>query len=316
MMVANVENMVSAREVPWHRIGTVTDVAMTAKEAAELAELNDWQVHKEIVTTASGLIIPDKYATVRNHPSKGPSVLGVVGDRYQVVQNETAFEVLDYIVDESGAHYETAGSLADGKRVFMSMKMPEGIMVAGEDAHDVYLLATNSHDGSSSFTVAVTPVRVVCQNTLTMALQRARQRYSIRHTESADGRIHEARQALALTFTYLDEFNDELTAMLDQSMTDEAFEKFTKALIPESTSEHEGWKRRVTDAREAIEMLFRESETNEFGRGTKYAAYNAATEYADWYLPVKGNDPDLRAERALVLPRVQNFKDEALALLR
>lgn len=314
-MPANIETFVSHREVPWHRIGTITESAMTAREAASLAELNDWNVHKEVLTTESGLVIPDKYATVRNHPTKGASVLGVVGDRYHIVQNETAFETLDYIVDESGAHFETAGSLAGGKRVFMSMKMPDGVLVAGQDRHEVYLLATNSHDGSMAFTVAVTPVRVVCQNTLTIALQRAQQSFSIRHTESVQGRIHEAREALAITFSYMEEFEEELERMLGQSFSDESLDKFVKALVPDTQSEHEGWKKRVTDARQSIESLFRDAETNDFGRGTKYAALNAATEYADWYMPVAGNDETKRAERALLTPRVQNFKDKALALL-
>jgi phage/plasmid-like protein (TIGR03299 family) len=317
---------VSAREVPWHKLGTVTDGALTAEEASKLAYLADWNVRKlPLVADDSALgtyhvAVPDKYqATVRTNPITGlTDVLGVVGDRYKVVQNEEAFAVLDAIVDEGGAHFETAGALGHGERVFMSMKLPDGIQVAGSDAHDVYLLATNSHDGSSAFTIAVTPVRVVCQNTLTMGLRAAKQSWSLRHTQSVSGRIQEARESLELTFKYLDSFQRELEGLLAVPMTKSEFQMFTEDLVPDTKSTHAGWMDRVNDQRSSLTGLFLMSATNEFGRGTRYAAYNAATEYADWLMPLKGADPDgsRRANRAMTSPTSQSFKDKALSLLR
>ena len=337
-MPANIEEiaggryaMVSAREVPWHKLGTATDGALTAEEAAKLAYLADWNVRKVDIQTfrvtddpnlhmrESGIVIPGRKATVRTNPVTGEvQTLGVVGERYKVIQNEEAFAVLDAIVDEGGAHFETAGALGNGERVFMSMKMPDGITVAGEDRHDVYLLATNSHDGTSSFTVAVTPVRVVCQNTLTMALRGTKQSWSLRHTRSVQGRIQEARESLQLTFAYMDSFEAELKALLDRPMSNSEFNMFTEDMLPDTKSKHGGWQDRVKGQRALMAGLFNFSPTNRFGRNTRYAAYNAATEYADWLMPVKGADPDgtRRAIRAMSTPTVQAFKSNALMLLR
>lgn len=308
----------SARVPAWHRLGTVTDGAMTAKEAGELAHLNGWNVRKTDLQTVGGLVIPRKVATIRTNPITGEDeALGVVGKDYKVIQNEEAFAFLDALVDVGGAHFETAGGLGNGERVFMSMKLPEGVMIAGEDAHDMYLLAANSHDGSSAFHVAVTPVRVVCKNTLTMGLRAAKQKFSIRHTTNADGRIEEAREALKIAFKYADEFEHQLNVLLDSAFTDAQFDALVKDLVPDSASEAEGWQAKVLERRSTLTHLFTTAETNTFGRGTKYAAYNAFTEYADWYMPVKGADLDgrKRAERAMAGGVVQQFKDKALAAL-
>lgn len=313
----------SAREVAWHRLGTVTEDAMTAEEAAKTALLSGWDVRLMPVQVSheglGNIRVPGRMATVRTHPiTELPDPLGVVGDRYQVIQNEDAFAVLDGIVDEGGAHFETAGSLAGGRKVFMSMKMPNGIQIAGQDAHDVYLLAYNSHDGSSAFTLAVTPVRVVCQNTLTMGLRAAKQTWTLRHTSSVQGRIAEARESLKLTFNYMDEFSKELNAMLDEPMSHTEFKGVAEELVPVNVDSARGWRDRSRQNQSTLRQLFAKAETNEFGRGTKYAAYNAITEYADWYMPLRGQDPDglRRAERSMTATSVQAFKNKGLALVR
>lgn len=317
-------SFVSARESAWHTLGTVTSDALSAADAARLAHLDGWDVRKIPLTTAgtdadSGIVIPNKVATVRTNPyTQASDVLGVVGIGYKVIQNEQAFDVLDAIVDEGGAHFETAGSILGGTRVFMSMKMPEGMMVGGTDAHDLYLLATNSHDGGSAFTLGVTPVRVVCNNTLDMALGGLRQKWTMRHTSNVEGKIALARESLKLTYKYADEFTAQMDALLDQEFTTEQFNAMVKAeLILDTASEHDGWKDRVALGRKQLSDLFVNAETNEFGRGTKWAALNAATEYADWYMPVKGADPDgsKRATRIMSGGVVSQFKSRALAAL-
>ena len=190
------------REVAWHRLGTVTDGALTADEALRAAQL-DWTVLKSSQTvqvpvlTADGITtldVPDRYATYRDHPKLGMQALGIVGKQYQVVQNSEAFEFLNHVADESGAVFETAGSMNGGRQVFMSMKMPEGVVLAdGQDTVDMYIMATNSHDGSKAFTAAVTPIRPVCANTVRLALKTARSSWYIRHTQNVQGRIQQAR---------------------------------------------------------------------------------------------------------------------------
>ena len=125
----------SNREVAWHKLGTVTDGAQTAQDALKIAQLDSVVKVSEnyISTTVDGqtITLPDRYLTYRNHPKTGLSALGVVGNRYTPIQNSEAFEFLNHIADESGAVFETAGSLNNGARVFMSMKMPESMKLAG-----------------------------------------------------------------------------------------------------------------------------------------------------------------------------------------
>jgi phage/plasmid-like protein (TIGR03299 family) len=190
----------TAREVAWHKLGTVTDNALTAEDALTQAHLN-WEVRKSeqpvstIVpvfnsdTETTKIEYSDKFMTYRYHPkNKKAEALGVVGSRYTPVQNSEAFAFLNDLSDESGAVFETAGSIDNGKKVFMSMKMPNDMLIGGVDKIDTYLLAWNTHDGSSSFTVAVTPIRVVCQNTLTMAIKKAENSFSLRQIGRASCR--------------------------------------------------------------------------------------------------------------------------------
>src|SRR6266568_1794524 len=193
----------SAREDAWHHLGTVTNNAMTAEEAMSTAFLSGWNVRKlgltatEITETGvTSLELPDQFATVRTSPKSGRTeYLGVVGAQYEPVQNEQHCELLNTLVDESGAHFETAGSLRGGRQVFVTLKMPQTMTLAGTDRVDLYIAGLNSHDGSSAFRLLVTPVRIVCANTQSMALERAKTSYSIRHTSGAKANIVQARKA-------------------------------------------------------------------------------------------------------------------------
>lgn len=307
------------RTPAWRTLGGFVrkdgDKGMTAAEAMKAAGLNDWNVRKEPMFTKSGIEIPNRVATVRTDPTTGMTeYLGYVGHNYVIQQNEETFEFLDSIVDQSGAHYDAAGMMKNGARVFMTLKMPEGIKIAGEDAHDLYLLGSNGHDGFHAFQIAVMPMRLACTNQLTMSLRSAKQSWKIRHTVNMAGRLAEARQSLELTFDYMDEFASEMERLLDQEFTNGQFDKLVKGLIPDAKSD--GAQKGVEQRRDSLRYLFREAETNEFGRGTKYAAFNAVTEYADWLAPLRGDkDGTKRAQRILDGGRVQDMKDFALAHL-
>jgi phage/plasmid-like protein (TIGR03299 family) len=309
----------------WHGLGQEVDEALSAEEAGRLAHLNGWDVHTVPVfgarksgsgMSARTLALPNHRATVRTNPFTGEEEgLGVVGKRYRPVQNEDAFSLADHIVGESGAHFHTAGSLGKGEKVFMSLHMPDGIMVGGADAHDLYLVVANSHDGSGALQAIVSPVRVVCQNTLNLAIRGAKSRWSMRHTLNVDGKIAAAREALGVTFEYVEAFEKEAEAMLlDPFTNDEMAALLKEHIIPDPESEADGWVRRAQAERDRVMWLFAESETNEFGRGSKYAAYNAVVEWADWLRP--GN-ATTRAREALGLDIVPNERaQKALALLR
>ena len=171
-MAANVESMFSVRVKPWHGIGTVVEECPCAGEAVRLAGL-DWKVEQKDVYTAGGQLIPGYKANVRDSDQ---SVLGVVSDRYQVVQNEEAFAFTDELLGQ-GIRYETAGSLQGGRRTFILAKLPERFIIAGDEITP-YFVIMNSHDGSCSIKAAMTPVRVVCQNTLNLALRTAKRTWT------------------------------------------------------------------------------------------------------------------------------------------
>ena len=191
-MPANVETMFSVRETPWHGLGRIIMDAPASREALELAGL-DWQVESRNIYSGTGAIIPGYRANVR---STDDAVLGVVSDRYRIVQNEEAFQFTDDLLGE-GVTYETAGSLQGGKKVWMLARLPRKYLIAGDQV-EPYLVIFNSHDGSSGVKVAMTPIRVVCQNTLNLALNTAKRSWTARHTENVLLRVQDARETLQL----------------------------------------------------------------------------------------------------------------------
>ena len=180
----------TARTDAWHQLGTVTRDCLTAEQVMTTAHLGGWNVRTIPLTgteiTDDGVTtipITDHYATIRTHPHTGkPDVLGVVGANYTVVQNEQHCELLNLLVDEAGAHFETAGSLREGRETFVTMKLPNTLTLQGSEGSDdieLYLAAMSSHDGTTAWRVIVTPVRIVCANTQRIALSAARASYSI-----------------------------------------------------------------------------------------------------------------------------------------
>lgn len=280
---------VSAREDSWHQLGTVTTSALTAEDAMRLAALDNWNVRlvglNATELTAEGatmMEVPNHRATVRTHPKTGrPESLGVVGTDYVPVQNEEHAEFLNYLVDESGAHFETAGSLRGGRQVFLTMKLPQTMTIGDSDKVDLYIAAFNSHDGSSAFRIVVTPVRVVCANTLRAGLSAAKSKYTVRHTSGARSRIAQARQALGLTFRYAEEFEKAAQRMLDAEMTTPMLRTVVEQLWPVSNADTMRKKNNQLSRWNTIRNLFEQADTQASIRGTMWAGYNAITEYTN-----------------------------------
>ena len=163
-MSADVESMFYVRETPWHGLGIKVSEAPNSKDALKLAGL-DWNVVQEPIFTETEECIDGYKANVRDSDRK---VLGVVTDRYKVIQNEEAFAFTDELLGE-GVRYETAGSVQGGKKVWMLARMPQEYIISGERISP-YLVFSNTHDGSGAIKVALTPIRVVCNNTLPQIL--------------------------------------------------------------------------------------------------------------------------------------------------
>ena len=196
-MPALVESMFYVRETPWHGQGIRVEDAPTSSDAIRLAGL-DWKVEQEKVYTENGIKIDGAKANVRSSDGK---VLGVVGNKYSIVQNEDAFKFTDALLGE-GVKYETAGSLKDGKTIWLLAKLPNKYEILG-DSVDPYIVFTNTHDGSGAVRVAMTPIRVVCNNTLNMALKSAKRTWSARHTGNIDNKLDDALETLAFADEYM-----------------------------------------------------------------------------------------------------------------
>src|ERR1035437_3760574 len=173
-------------EVPWHGLGVKLNGPATAQEAITAAQL-DWKVVKlPLFAGSKRLPVPDRFAVVRRTGDliqRTDPVLGVVSNEYTPLQNRQAFQFFDPIVGQNAAIFHTAGALGNGERVWILAKLPGHIRVAGDDLTEKYLLLSNSHDGKSSVTIKFTPVRVVCQNTLTLALNEGNVYRVIHHAD-------------------------------------------------------------------------------------------------------------------------------------
>jgi phage/plasmid-like protein (TIGR03299 family) len=310
-MSHEVETMMSARGIkPWHFSETsktgasvVVDHAPTAREAIKLAQL-DWTVEKVAIQCVDDPTpIPHKYALRRDTDH---AVFATVGRNYQPLQNSAAFEFLDNLVDQ-GLEYETAGALRGGSIVFITAKLPKSIMIGGEDAHELYLFVRNGHNGMDSVRIGITPIRVVCQNTLNMALSKygLKRSWAVAHTTTLQGRLAEARDALDMTFAYVEAFEAQANALLDTEFSDDAFDHFLNKCLADFG---EGPKEK---AREGIKTLYHHSPTNAEYKGTKWGAYNAVGEYFEW---VKPRNAEARMMSNLGGQAVK-MRDRALALL-
>lgn len=285
-----------SRTDAWHQLGQQVGHLMTGEEALEAAYLGGWDVRKQPIWTADeqgNLIeIDDRFATVRTNPVTGATdYLGVVGKGYHPVQNEDTVGFLDALIDESGAHFETAGSLREGREVFVTMKLPNymefNLPGGGTDRTDLYLAALNGHDGLSSFKTIVTPVRIVCANTQSAALANAKSSWAVRHTSGALSLLEQARQSLRIAFTYGDAFSQEIQKLIDSPLEPEHAEHLAYKIFQVDDAETERAKNmREAHAQNTLQGL--RLPTCEGIADTRYGLYNAVTEYVDHRIEVKG----------------------------
>ena len=288
---------------PWHGLGTTVASAVTSQEAIGLAGL-DWLVEQWPVSA----IAPDGTATkptgrfLANVRSDTSAVLGVVSSKYRPFQNHEAFAFADAIVGEGLAKYETAGGLRGGRRVWMLLRLPEELKVGAGDSLRPYLLLFNSHDASSPLRAVLTTVRVVCQNTLNLAMGIAgSEGVTIRHRGELQAQVDQARVTLGLAHRRLKAFGDEILAMKRVPMTGGRLGRYFNDVLPELPKHPTDRERKNREA--ALEKLHANftDGTNTVGgmRGTLWAALNAATEYADYQRRFRGTDQAAKAENRL-----------------
>lgn len=224
-MAANVETMFSVREKPWHGLGTIVAEAPSSSEALRLAGL-DWEVEQQAIFTKSGVVEGFK-ANVRSTDKKA---LGVVSDRYKIIQNKDAFAFTDKLLG-AGVRYETAGSLQGGKKIWLLATLPKEYIIAGERISP-YLVFSNTHDGSGAVRVAITPIRVVCNNTLNLALNTATRSFSMVHTGDIRGKVNEAKQTLFMADQYMENLGREFERLRKVKVTDQQIKEYIELLLP------------------------------------------------------------------------------------
>ncbi|MCM3631140.1 DUF945 domain-containing protein [Paenibacillus glycanilyticus] len=225
-MPANVESMFYVREAPWHGLGIRVEHALTANDALSAAGL-DWTVIQKSIQTEDLVEIPGYKANIRAADHR---LLGVVSDRYKIVQNHEAFAFADELLGK-GVRFETAGSLQNGKKIWLLAKLPESYVIAG-DHISPYMVFSNSHDGSGSIKVAMTPVRIVCQNTLNLALSSAKRIWTTIHTGNIQSKLDEAKKTLLYAELYMDKLGVEFERLHTIRTPDHKVQEYIETLLP------------------------------------------------------------------------------------
>lgn len=281
-MSAEVETMMSVREVPWHGIGTIVDDKLTAAEALTAAGL-DWEVNLEpVFVRYDDDLGADAYrelegrkAITRNTDGE---VFEIVSDTYGVIQNRDAFGFFDSVVESGEAKYETAGALKGGRQIFLTANVPTEMLIGGEDKIDWYLAMASSHDRSLALTAMITPIRVVCKNTLNFALSAATQRWTLKHQgDNLDAQIEAAQSALGLVSQYQNEFEAIANTLLEVNFELADFEQMVRKVYPHKD------KGRFSPEQYSLIGVFESSDTlSDRVRHTAWGALNACREWDDW----------------------------------
>ena len=317
----------SFREPAWHQLGTVFNEEVSTAEMLELAKLNDWNVRLEEVVIPDGFNSDKNYNYVaRTNPfDGGTDILGVVGERYRILQNEELFDFGDALL-HGGGRWETAGSIKGGRQVFGSLALeretvldPNGV----SDKVNTYLLVNTSHDGSIAIQASVTPVRVVCANTLNLALgsgvgrnRNIKQSFKIRHTQTASGKIQAAREALGLANVYMDEFDKLAQQMIEQTVSNDKFQEIIRLAYPEPEADKKGALSKWNTKLEQIEQIY-VGPYNDTIAGTAWGTLNALTERLDWHRQGrKGTNEAVLAGASGFDPMVNAEKNRLLQVVR
>ena len=280
-MAANVESMFSVREKPWHGLGTIVMEAPTSADALQLAGL-DWNVVQEPIYTDFNEPVEGYRANVRDSDRK---VLGVVSDRYKVVQNTDAFSFTDELLGK-GVRYETAGSLQEGKKVWLLARLPREYIIAGERISP-YLVFSNTHDGSGSVKVAVTPVRVVCNNTLNLALGTAKRSFSIMHTGNIQDKIQEAKDTLFMAEEYMDCLGIEFEQLRRQKITDAQVREYIELLLPMEKDPTPIQSKNIIKLRKDMEQRYYNAPDLQKVGNNAYRFINAVSDFATHSNPLR-----------------------------
>ena len=279
-MSANVETMMYVREIPWHGLGTRVEEAPNSTDALKLAGL-DWDViPKQISIYGENSPIANAVANVRSSDNK---VLGIVTDRYTIVQNRDAFQFTDNLIGED-VRYETAGSLKGGKLIWLLAKMPKAKIL--DDDVEPYLCFTNTHDGSGAVRVCMTPIRVVCNNTLNLALNSAKRSWSVKHTGDIGKKIHQAEECLELADRYMRKLNEQAEKLANITVSEDAVKQMLETLYAVKNDASEREIKNAEMQKANFLMAYNMADIAKF-YGTAWGVINAATDMVGHAEPMR-----------------------------
>ncbi len=281
-MSAEVETMMFVgRERPWHGLGTMVEEAPDSREALIAAGL-DWDVVQRPVFTQDGVKVPGYFANVRQQDG---SILGVVTSRYKVVQNRDAFAFTDALLGD-GVRYETAGSLMGGRKTWILAKLPTRYIIQGEQILP-YLVFSNTHDGSGAIKIAMTPIRVVCNNTLNLALDTADRSWSIHHTGDIAAKLEDARETLFMAEDYMNELGKGFEDLSRKRLTDAAVDEYIKELLPIADDASETTEKNILRLRKDVATRYFDAPDLQGLRKNGYRFINAVSDFATHAAPIR-----------------------------
>lgn len=280
-MAAVVETMFYTREKPWHGLGTMVMEAPDSKHALELAGLN-WSVFQKELTTVDGIPVPGFKANLRDMDNR---VLGVVTDRYKVIQNNQAFSFTDALLGE-GVRYETAGSLQNGRRTWILAKLPQKYIISGDEITP-YLVFMNSHDGTGAIKAAMTPIRVVCQNTLNLALSTAKRSWSTNHVGDIQGKLEDAKYTLLYADKYMAELGKVIDQLNQQKLSDRKVYEYIDALFPLVDNASEQQKKNLYRMKEEVKVRYFDAPDLAHVGKNAYRFVNAVSDFATHAKPLR-----------------------------
>jgi phage/plasmid-like protein (TIGR03299 family) len=284
------DTMAFTGEQPWHKLGKHFDGLMTSEQVIAGAGL-DYFVTKEQLMRQDGSLCKGGFATINTANNK---VLGVVGARYEVIQNTKAFAFFDELVGRGEAIYETAGALGDGEKIWLLAKLPGSFSPIAGDKIEQYVCLYNTHDGTLPCSVMFTPIRVVCQNTMNLALRDCTQIVKVRHTLNADERLEQAGKIMREMNDYFTIMGDKCHDLANFIIDDDFINAYKDSLFGAEKDIPEG-RGRTLRANKLAEfdkyMTVGKGVEIPGVKGTAWWPVQAAIEFADYTMPKIGKDP-------------------------
>lgn len=273
--VTGLTSLFDANVPVYNELGVNISEAADSKTAMQLAGL-DWEINQRPIQVCGGRKVPDVWANVR---SDTDDVMGLVTKRYKPVQNAEAFAFTDELLG-NGVHYETAGCIKDGKRVWMLAKVEShNDYKLADDECVPYLLFTNNHDGKGAVRVCLTITRVLCQNTLNLAIKNAARTWTTRHCGDIEAKMEEARHTLQLTERYLGMMAQTADELTQVAIAPNFIEDFAKALFPTDTNASQRKNDNNVAAQTLLKNIYESKDDVQKYKGTAWGAYLALTDY-------------------------------------